>query len=489
MSGLPPLTEIEDANWDYLTTNVTAWTNLANTWEAAFTEVRDASKSPGGSPWTGAGAEAFQQRAAADVVKIHGPADMLRNAAAIATRGAQAQQSNKGLVLSAVNTAERQDFRVGDDYSVTDTWTYYSSAAEQVQRETTAERHSSFIKSRAANLVNNEQEITRQLNTATAGLHSFSFGEDGADGGAGGNGQPRVVLVDDVRRDPTIQGPASTPEREQDGYDLQDQFQDGQGPIFGGDPRQFYPDGRPADFPRSPASQLAQGPDGTRPLPTGTALGTDGRRYAFFSNPDGSVQPGISPWATNGTVWDFTDPNHPVRVGDLPGIFQASGAYDAATNQMVIIGNASNTENDLTRGMWVSAPIDPANPNGWVSTLHRVGDVALPGNRESQVVALQGGGFMLVGATESGPVSAIAAATPQGLAAASPVEILTQRDLPSVYGPTATGLSFDPATGKEVVGLRVSTWTDMPRPPGLPAGQPFDPYNPMTYTTTVTVGH
>ncbi len=121
---------------------------------------------------------------------------------------------------NAVNTAEREDFRVGDDYSVTDTWTYYSSAAEQVQRETAAERHSSFIKSRAANLVNNEQEIARQLSTATAGLHSFGFGEDGADGGPGGNGQPRVVLVDDVRRDPTIQGPASTAEREQDGYDL-----------------------------------------------------------------------------------------------------------------------------------------------------------------------------------------------------------------------------------------------------------------------------
>lgn len=121
----PTLTEIEDANWDYLTTNATAWTNLANSREAAFTQIRDASTSPGGVPWTGTGAQAFQHRAAADVVKVHDPADMLRNAAGIATRGAQAQQGNKSLVLSAVNTAERQDFRVGDDYSVTDTWTYY----------------------------------------------------------------------------------------------------------------------------------------------------------------------------------------------------------------------------------------------------------------------------------------------------------------------------------------------------------------------------
>lgn len=182
----PTLTEIEDANWDYLTTNATAWTNLANTWEAAFNEIRDASPSPGGIPWTGTGAQAFQYRAAADVVKVHGPADMLRNAAGIATRGAQAQQGNKSLVLSAVNTAERQDFRVGDDYSVTDTWTYYSSAAEQAQREQAADGHASFITSRAVNLVNNEQEIARQLSTATAGLREFSFGEEGADGGAGG---------------------------------------------------------------------------------------------------------------------------------------------------------------------------------------------------------------------------------------------------------------------------------------------------------------
>ncbi|WP_234821465.1 hypothetical protein [Mycolicibacter virginiensis] len=469
MSGLPPLTEIEDANWDYLTTNAIAWTNLANTWEAAFTEVRDASKSPGGTPWTGAGAEAFQQRAAADVVKIHGPADMLRNAAAIATRGAQAQQSNKGLVLSAVNTAEREDFRVGDDYSVTDTRSYYSSAAEQVQRETAAERHSSFIKSRAANLVNNEQEIARQLNTATAGLHGFAFPEDGADGGAGGNGQPRVVLVDDVKRDPTIKGPATTPAHEQNGYDLQDQFQDGKGPIFGGDPR----DG----VPRSPASQLAQGPPGTRPLPTGTALGPDGHRYAFFSNPDGTVAPGINEFVTNGAVWDYTDPAHPVKVGDLPGIYQASGVYDAATNQMVIVGNTSNRNGDLTRGLWVSGPIDPAQPNSWVNSLQHVGDVGLPGDRESQLIALQGGGYALVGATNGGPVQAISSATPQGLTSATPQTLLSQGQLPTVYGPTVMGTSLDPATGVETIQLRVSTW-----PPG-----PI--YDPNTWTTTFEVQH
>lgn len=192
MSGLPPLTEVEDATWDHLITNSTAWTNLADSWDAAFTEVRDASTRPGGRPWTGAGAEGFQRRSAADLVKVHGPADALRNAATIAARGAQTQQNNKAEVLYAVAAAERDEFRVGDDYCVTDTWTYYSSTAEQAQREQAAGDHGSFIKSRVANLVNNEQEIARQLTAATAGLHEFRFGDEGADGGAGANGLPHA---------------------------------------------------------------------------------------------------------------------------------------------------------------------------------------------------------------------------------------------------------------------------------------------------------
>ncbi|WP_374021941.1 hypothetical protein [Mycobacterium sp. HNNTM2301] len=268
--------------------------------------------------------------------------------------------------------------------------------------------------------------------------------------------------------DPRIIGPAGDPRHEQNTYDLQDQFSDGQGPTFGGDPR----DG----FPRSPASELAQGPPGSRPLPTGTAIGPDGHRYAFFSHPDGTHVPGYNQFATNGDVWDYSDPNHPVKVGDLPGIYQASGVYDPATNQMVVIGNTSNREGDLQRGMWVSGPIDPRNPNGWINNLQRVGNVSLPGDRESQVVKLQGGGFMLVGATKDGPVQAISAATPQGLMNATPVTIMDQQRMPSVYGPTITGTSLNPQTGLETINLRLSTWTGAA-------------YDPNTWTTTFDVQH
>jgi hypothetical protein len=130
--------------------------------------------------------------------------------------------------------------------------------------------------------------------------------------------------------------------------------------------------------------------------------------------------------------------------------------------------------------LWVSGPVDPANPNGWMSSLQRVGDVSLPGDRESQLVALKGGGYMLVGATNNDAVSAITAATPQGLMSAQPVPLVTQQTLPSVYGPTVFGTSLDPATGLETIQLRVSTWPPNPDP---------NFYDPNTWTTTFTVQH
>lgn len=182
--SFPTLSQVEGASWDFLRANATAWTSLAHTWESAFTEIRDASVNPGGTPWTGAGAEAFQQRAAADVVKVRGIADMLVKAAGIASRGADTQDGNKQSVIDAVNEAERADFTVGEFFSVTDNWTYYTSAAEQEERQNEAQRHADFITSRVHTLANNEDEIARNLTTATAGLHTFSFPDEGADGGA-----------------------------------------------------------------------------------------------------------------------------------------------------------------------------------------------------------------------------------------------------------------------------------------------------------------
>ncbi|MGV0626917.1 hypothetical protein [Mycolicibacter minnesotensis] len=185
----PTLSQVRRASWEHLRTNAAAWASLAHTWETAFTEIRDASATPGGTPWTGAGAGAFQHETTADVVTVRAPADMLTTAANIAGCGAQTQDGNKQSLLNAVAAAERDDFQVLDDYTVIDNWTNYLSEAERDTRQNKAETHSRTICSRVETLGKNEDQISRNLTTATTGLHHLNFPGEGADGGAGGNEQ------------------------------------------------------------------------------------------------------------------------------------------------------------------------------------------------------------------------------------------------------------------------------------------------------------
>jgi hypothetical protein len=56
------------------------------------------------------------------------------------------------------------------------------------------------------------------------------------------------------------------------------------------------------------------------------------------------------------------------------------------------------------------------------------------------------------------------------------------------YGPTVVDTVYDPVTGVETVQLRVSTWEQPPNWAPTP-DNPDMPYNPKTYTTSVTVQH
>jgi hypothetical protein len=174
-------------------------------------------------------------------------------------------------------------------------------------------------------------------------------------------------------------------------------------------------------------------------------------------------------------------------------IYQASGAYDSKTGQMVIIGNTGPNESDTQRVLWESDPVKPGDPPGhWLQSLRQVGTVqGLRGARENQLVALKGGGFALVGPDDYDkdhpaarpPVSAVTAATPEGPLTAAPTTLIAPQNFPGAapYGPTVVGTHFDPVTGKETLDLRVSAW------PGIT--QQGQPYNPKTYTTTFTVQH
>lgn len=139
--------------------------------------------------------------------------------------------------------------------------------------------------------------------------------------------------------------------------------------------------------------------DGYRPLPTGTAIGPNGEHYGFYakvpySNPDGTKNEHYT--SPDTVVVDLAHPDTPLYT--LRGISQASGAYDAQSGRMIIMGNDANGQ----RGLWQSAPVSQ-NPAWGKQPLESMGTFKgdMNGNRESQIQALPKGGFMVLGAAET----------------------------------------------------------------------------------------
>src|ERR1700743_3071330 len=117
--GAPSLSEIQAWDVAHLENAATDWTNTAQHWEASFTSIHSVSVSPGGTVWEGVAAEAAQERAFADLVKVRGLADVLHESSAIARRGAETLYSAKRSVLDAVEEASTAGYVVGEDLSVT----------------------------------------------------------------------------------------------------------------------------------------------------------------------------------------------------------------------------------------------------------------------------------------------------------------------------------------------------------------------------------
>ena len=272
---------------------------------------------------------------------------------------------------------------------------------------------------------------------------------------------------------PTIEGQNT---RDQDDLDI---TIPGTDIVLGGDGMDGYPQIRiPGVYEGNNPLPV---PRGTRPLPTGTAVGPNGEKYGFYAIvpyylPDGSFNDAF--FTSPDTV--VVDLAHPDKIlFTLKGISQASGAYDAQSGRMVILGNTQNGD----RALWQSAPV--RENAAWGNTLQQLGTFsgAMNGNRESQIVALpsdngRGGGFLVVGAGADRtnyctlPIEAVTAATPRGLLTATPTAVVKPQDLPGVYGPTI--VNIQDINGKKIVTMRASTFG---------RGR----YDPHTYKTTFTI--
>jgi hypothetical protein len=477
---------------------VESWTggplrSAAMGWERSAAAVEDvfarARTTLGNTPWAGSAADQANDGLFDTVVEVRGALEVLHGAAATATAGADAIDADQQRAVAAIDEAERQLFSVAESLTVTDRLPPIFGAAFAIIRRLAGAHAQADIQAKALVLVQTDQQVADQLARASGALRGF-----GLPGGTG----PIAASPGG----PTIAGPPGPLRPDGTHGDLNVTLP-GSGIEISGDGRSGYPtlNGEPNPLEinaNQPSPDNPHGDQRVRPLPTGTIVGPDGKQYALYSEvpydlPNGAKNPEYATADT--TVVDLNDPSK--SIGVLPGISQASGVYDPKTNRMVVVGNTGPHPGDRTRMLYMSDPIDPANPNAWMQTLKPQGEIGgLPGDRESQLVALKGGGFMLVGSDNydknvpgDQPISAVTAATPEGLLNAQAVPLFPPGSGwpggAAPYGPTVVDTVYDPVTGTETVQLRVSTWE---RPPNWD-GQGNMPYNPKTYQTDVTVKH
>jgi hypothetical protein len=171
--GLPTRSEME--GW---TDAVTDLSTSAEAYGAAATKIEIAADGhvqqlsvPGGTEWEGDAADDAQETAYADRGVVYGAADLMRDMQKAANQGASSISQARDLALDAIAEAEADDFRVGDDLTVTDTRRYTSQQMSLYEaRRTQAEQHHSYIAMRAAALASEDAKAGAKLHAAATTL-------------------------------------------------------------------------------------------------------------------------------------------------------------------------------------------------------------------------------------------------------------------------------------------------------------------------------
>jgi hypothetical protein len=173
--ALPRLSQIMGWDTEHLYRAATDWSATAEHWEESFDSVHRGMQAPGGTVWEGGAADAAQDRAFADLVKVRGLADVLTNSATIARRGADRLDYLKRQTIDAIEEAREAGFAVSEDLSVTDT-SNYTGLRIAAMRE-----HAATIAARAAALSSADKDIASHISTATAELSGRGFSESPSD--------------------------------------------------------------------------------------------------------------------------------------------------------------------------------------------------------------------------------------------------------------------------------------------------------------------
>lgn len=173
--GVPALADVRDWKPDYLTAAAQHWDQAAHAWTAAYDRVFREVQSPGGTKWTGDGADAAARRVSADGLKVTAAVDHLNATAAAARTAAIRLAAAQAKVLDAVAAAEATGFAVEEDYSVRDLgWNL--SLPGTAMRRAQAAVHAARIRAAVLALVALDDEAARAISAGANELRALSFG-------------------------------------------------------------------------------------------------------------------------------------------------------------------------------------------------------------------------------------------------------------------------------------------------------------------------
>jgi oligoendopeptidase F len=168
---LPTLTQIKSWDVDHLAEAATHWSAAADRWESTFHEVWQQSRAVN---WKGHAANALQDRTSNDKSLVGSKADQLRQAAAIARKGAGEIDAAHRSVVYAVEDANKAGFKVGEDLSVTDTRSCIN-AQQRAARQAQAQAFAADIRQRATTLVSLDNNVAANLAGTAADVGDITF--------------------------------------------------------------------------------------------------------------------------------------------------------------------------------------------------------------------------------------------------------------------------------------------------------------------------
>lgn len=178
-AALPTRSAIGNWGIAHLDDAAVQWSQTANESEQLFEQHRQNVAAPGGSDWLGQAKDAAWRRITGDLAVVGRQSQTLRACADTASSGANDLRSAQRAVMAAIDEAEADGFRVGDDLSVTDTQRRDLSTA--AARQTAAVEHADYIRWRAEQLIQTDTLVGSRLSAKAAELEGIRFEPTGHD--------------------------------------------------------------------------------------------------------------------------------------------------------------------------------------------------------------------------------------------------------------------------------------------------------------------